>query len=478
MTKENLFYRLRNLDRLLGKGWQENGGKDGELEKQEIYFASLSELNDPMEGFNNVVFKGDEILWYNFFKHYIECLEAVYHIYLSLGANEKFVDLASLPFYDIFHNRNIFFASKLKETSKKIHKDFEKECGEIIDKIAKRTTTITMHELHFYLMQLHTLAPKNIRRHYSYETIFHNDTKETNDTIQEIIIKHIDTLENATPQNRNIISNLFMVSCNLINSMTFGDRFQQIPKNMQFIEHRFPNFYMQNLDKLMCPEYYTASFLKEAHSSSVWGHYADGHKGVCLIFKGANNFLHLFGKDSFSEKQEYKNMKFKEIDYSGAFENINFFENVCARLTGRELPQWYIGKNGEKSPIIDKILSDEWRKRYWQRAEKRLLVKTRDWSYEKEYRLVINSFLKDNLEKQDRVFKYDFKDLDGIILGINTPLEAVHKIINIIEQKCKENDRKEFNLYRAYYCEKNKNIQFMPLPTLYLGLKSQKNNVD
>lgn len=472
MTKENLFYRLRSLDRLLGKGWQENGGKDGELEKQEIYFATLSELNDPMEGFNNVVFKGDEILWHNFFKHYLMSLESAYCIYLSLGANEKFVDLASLPFYDIFHNRNIFFASKLKETSEKIHKDFEKESGKVIDKISKRTTTITMHELHFYLMQLHTLALKNIRRHYSYETIFHNDTKETNDTIQEIIIKHIDTLENATPQNRNIISNLFMVSCNLIKSMTFGDKFQQIPKNSQFIEYRFPNFYMQKLYKLMYPECYVASFLKEADNSSVWGHYADGHKGVCLIFKGANNFLHL------SNKKQDDKKEFKEMDYSGAFENINFFENVCARLTGRELPQWYIGKNGEKSPIIDKILSDEWRKRYWQRAEKRLLVKTRDWSYEKEYRLVINSFLKDNLEKQDRVFKYDFKDLDGIILGINTPLEAVHKIINIIKQKCKENDRKEFNLYQAYYCEKNKNIQFMPLPTLSLGLKPQENNVD
>ncbi len=66
MADENLFYRLRSLDRLLGDKWQENDGKSGELAKQEIYFASPSELNDPMEGFSNIVFKGDKIVWHNF----------------------------------------------------------------------------------------------------------------------------------------------------------------------------------------------------------------------------------------------------------------------------------------------------------------------------------------------------------------------------------------------------------------------------
>ena len=61
---------------------------------------------------------------------------------------------------------------------------------------------------------------------------------------------------------------------------------------------------------------------------------------------------------------------------------------------------------------------------YGKNDKKRLLTKTKIWSYQKEYRLIINSFLKDSLEKLDRVFKYDFKDLDGIIFGINTPEEA------------------------------------------------------
>ena len=70
---------------------------------------------------------------------------------------------------------------------------------------------------------------------------------------------------------------------------------------------------------------------------------------------------------------------------------------------------------------------------YGKNDKKRLLTKTKIWSYEKEYRLIINSFLKKSLEKLDRVFKYDFKDLDGIIFGINMLKEAKYKIINIIK---------------------------------------------
>ena len=63
-------YRLRSTDKLLGKSQ--------ELEKQSIYFASPEELNDPMEGFRDIVWQGDRIVWTNLFRHYICCLHATY----------------------------------------------------------------------------------------------------------------------------------------------------------------------------------------------------------------------------------------------------------------------------------------------------------------------------------------------------------------------------------------------------------------
>ena len=48
-------YRYRPMKSVLGE-FQE-------LEKQEIYFASIDELNDPMEGFVSPFYKGCDIHW-------------------------------------------------------------------------------------------------------------------------------------------------------------------------------------------------------------------------------------------------------------------------------------------------------------------------------------------------------------------------------------------------------------------------------
>lgn len=47
--------------------------------------------------------------------------------------------------------------------------------------------------------------------------------------------------------------------------------------------------------------------------------------------------------------------------------------------------------------------------------------------------------------------KYEFNDLEGIVFGIKTPLEAKLKIINIIEEKCKKTNRQDFAFYQAQY---------------------------
>jgi len=57
------FYRFRPTNALLGDR--------KELEKQEIYFARPDQLNDPMEGFKDVFWQGDRILWTNLIKNYL-----------------------------------------------------------------------------------------------------------------------------------------------------------------------------------------------------------------------------------------------------------------------------------------------------------------------------------------------------------------------------------------------------------------------
>ena len=56
--------------------------------------------------------------------------------------------------------------------------------------------------------------------------------------------------------------------------------------NIQLVQD-FPKTYVNNLDKLLFPAWYTACFSKSYHNASMWANYGDGHKGVCLIFDSA-----------------------------------------------------------------------------------------------------------------------------------------------------------------------------------------------
>ena len=45
-----------------------------ELQEEYLYFAEPSELNDPLEGFIKLYWKGDLVLWKNLLKHYLYTL--------------------------------------------------------------------------------------------------------------------------------------------------------------------------------------------------------------------------------------------------------------------------------------------------------------------------------------------------------------------------------------------------------------------
>jgi hypothetical protein len=71
------FYRFRSVEALLGDCQ--------ELEKQEIYFCSPQALNDPIEGFKDLFWQGDEIVWRNLLKHYVLCLMKTFSVAVVSG---------------------------------------------------------------------------------------------------------------------------------------------------------------------------------------------------------------------------------------------------------------------------------------------------------------------------------------------------------------------------------------------------------
>jgi hypothetical protein len=56
-----------------------------ELEHQEIYFSPPEQLNDPLEGFKDIFWQGDAIVWTNLLRHYLLCLMQATSITMVAG---------------------------------------------------------------------------------------------------------------------------------------------------------------------------------------------------------------------------------------------------------------------------------------------------------------------------------------------------------------------------------------------------------
>jgi hypothetical protein len=64
-----------------------------ELNKQEIYFSPPDQLNDPMEGYKDVFWSGDRIVWQNLLRHYVLCLLQTASLVFVMGPQFNSADL-------------------------------------------------------------------------------------------------------------------------------------------------------------------------------------------------------------------------------------------------------------------------------------------------------------------------------------------------------------------------------------------------
>ena len=374
------FYRIRTIDSLLDKY--------KELENQEVFFQSTDKLNDPMEGFMDFIFKGDEVVWKSLITHFVFCFQQVAFTYKvieeKIQLNNKIIPIKQI--LDL--SKKQFYFDLLGDSNKNKFYQFIKK------------DSITREDLRAFLKEIN----------YSF--------------LQDFVF-----LEKEIFKNDNL-------------------------KNLQFILN-FYSHYLEAIEQFTYPRFYIASFLEEPSNSSVWGKYGQNHTGVCLIFETNDEMYIPFIKQG---------LELKKVYYHGDFEEINFFESL-GKIPEPLVKNFYIDENKNKSRFYDTVLNnqEEWRKSFWNRYETNKLVKTKDWEYEKEYRIVFNGLTDYEIDEKDRKLKYDFSCLKGVIFGIKTPQNKKDEIIDIIKSKCHENNISDFEFYQAFYCKESKNIQHKKL---------------
>lgn len=452
-------YRFRKVENLIGK-YQE-------LEKQEIYFSDIDSLNDPMEGSRAFYWSGDIIVWQNLFKHYILCLEHMCAL-AYLSNDDKLLSVEDIP---IFAYEENLPTDRYKQMFYEIcEKFFENEgMNEYIEIISALPWKISRNELYSYLKSVHFLAFEAIMDTYikyglqeppktqppDYSSHFKKiievwkqvnlDTKEEQEKIRTILEMQKDLL----------------LEVDLISAYKLYD--SPLNQRRWFILYEFTNAYLNKMEKLTYPEAYVACFMKDCTNAAVWGHYGDSHKGVCLKFrvkdKESAPSINLNCITGWSSKPiySYRPFIFREIDYTNKFPSTNFFESIGRLPIGQLTKQWYTDEEGNISQYAehmkDKNAQEDWRRQYWNNYDSCFFIKLKDWEYEKEQRLLLSSVLDSFKDIQDRKLKYKFEDLEAIIFGMKTSIEDKIKIIKIIGEKCKENNRKEFDFYQANYSQ-------------------------
>ena len=261
-----------------------------ELENQTIYFASPDQLNDPMEGLRDIVWRGDKIVWTNFFKHFIYCLLISYLRLEKAGASEE-LGVDDIPILGRWDQISTPQAQRLFDDIWHRFLNLPK-MPEVIEALASSKHKIRYRELECYLRSIqYGYLSQILEPSFAHELISESERQQQTEvrSYYQRIVQSIPTL--IIQRDEVETEEKFDVTFRKIEELNNNDKIIQqlnilnstgkLWKNRQLMILDFSKIYLNGLERLLWPNWYTACFMKNYHNSSVWGHYGDGHRVYC-----------------------------------------------------------------------------------------------------------------------------------------------------------------------------------------------------
>lgn len=458
-------YRFRNTKSLID--YQE-------VEKEEMYFASSSMQNDPMEGLSDVVWDGDHIAWENLLKNYIRNLFVLIMNY-ELAAIKEDSSLLE-PRITIragFIENNPYYYQSNKAALDFIAQNIVKT----MIKYFTKSADIRKFELATMLRSIQPIALLSIF------SIWYSDSREYPINTEWLInLYNYQELNDKIASMDRSIKSIEDV-CQGINTLLDGikmatqlNNFVENEKNKEYLIfalNSFPLYYVSEIEKWCYPNYFLSCFTRNCLNPSMWGYYADGHKGACLIYDIPEEDLTLTIKTPpafglpYGEK---KDLPFYEVQYQSGLEKILFFSH-CLKLMQLkdELKKtWVYNDEGEKSSSLSDMFENRegWKEEYTDLVIRIASRKDADWKHEEELRLILLDYWKDEISHEGTAVKYDISKVSGIIFGINTSEEDKMKIIKSLYDKEKLNE--SFEVCQSYYDYESGKISNRKIPVVEL----------
>jgi hypothetical protein len=465
------FYRFRRASAVLDEFH--------ELQRSTIYFAPPDELNDPMEGYKDLFWRGDAVVWRSLLRHYIlvVMLMAYLHAAGEPGNTAVLRNLVlntpgTLPDAPVRQIYAVICARSFATPG----------VGAIIEKLAQCTKPIRRDALAHLLRGLNPVVLGAVLNNPSLPQKVPNLAEFDPSDILNKLLRTIGASDELWDDQLAAADQLLAHMESVVIRHQLGIEMNCDPVGPPSPLYLLPSFageYVRALDELTYFPNYVASFSGNATNASMWGSYGDEHRGVCLKFRP--------GKDSLGRPSLELNAirgatgtaggsvealygwaphSFKKMVYGDAYPEIDFFRSI-GRLPVPEINGfWFLSEDGEVSPIRDEIRTREetWREGYWAQIEETTSRKTADWSHEDEYRLELRSSIGSYQEKPSRVLQYRFDSLAGIVFGANTSEADKVRMVRIVTDKCKTEKRKDFEFYQMRYSRRERAFRLVRLP--------------
>lgn len=455
-----LLYRYRTVENALK-----------EIENGTFHFASRKELNDPLEGYISVYWKGDKAAWEGIFRNYV-C--STYHaITMYLLAADENILLHNTLILDVYGFNDIPLGEVYKSIGDRFVEDVDVQ--RLANLYGSRVSKVQCDELRIVLQLLHSKVLSICIKRCLEDGIIPEDEgiklleifeKTGQQKLPEELYQFLaanayessvgkklkDVFEDiATYQYVKTGLNCDMdMDGNTSNGCRENEDATQRRKWM-LISVDFPKVYVEQMKELIYPEGFIVCFSKKNNDSAMWGGYANNHKGVCLIYEtDENQAIKIKLSNIFSPQ------KVKKVIYGGEVIERNFFETF-GRLTYSQIKGWLTGSEGLSSCYDVFRNEEEWREKYWDAFEVKNYRKLKDWEHEDEYRVVIDNAFYKYEELESRNIEYDPKSLKGIIFGINTSeYDKIRIVKKLFERKENFDD---FTFYQTEYDDIKQEIE-------------------
>jgi hypothetical protein len=467
-------YRFRSIENLLG---------NKELENQSIYFSPPTDLNDPIENFKDIVWNGDNTLWSNLFRNYLICLYSVFLHIRNVGEVFPFKP-ENIP---VFSNYERLPTDHYKENITNLFQTFFSNINiqNLIKGLSLREN-VRRSELLYFLECIHLFCVQLIKNQHITEESTRNNSIDPSSLLKEeqfcpVFFEFINKLKDSTDYEKPEESYFSILLQAIQQTKTLTSlEMPRSKNNKKIFCMDFPKLYIRQIEELLFWPWYAACFSKTPTNSSMWGYYAEGHKGICLKFKTCKEndkkgiYLRTITCVSWSKNSGTKNVygnrffPLYDINYEAKLEPISFFKSIGRLSLPALISHWFSDDAKNVSPLVQDILNsrNEWHKNYWKTFFDNIPIKTYEWKHEEESRLIHHSILSNTIPKEERILRYSFKDLDGIIFGINTTEENKIEIIRIINELCISENRNDFNFYQASHNSLTSKIDIRPLYSL------------